>query len=79
MGTRTRMQTQRESAVVFFRPDGRSGRQREDVRVGSLSADHLLQESGQLQSHEDTIQPPREQGQEVTLTPNAAAQTSSYL
>ena len=50
------------SCFPWSRPDGGSGRQRADVRVGSLPADHLLQESRQLQSHQDPIQPPRQQG-----------------
>lgn len=53
------------SRFVSFRPDGGSGWQREDVRVGSLPADHLLQKSGQLQSHQDTIQPPGKQGHKL--------------
>ena len=47
---------------LYFRPDRGAGWKRPDVRVGSLPADHLLQESRQLQSHPDTIQPPGEQG-----------------
>lgn len=47
---------------LFVRPDRSSGWQRENVWVGSLPADHLLQKSRQLQSHQDPIQPPRKQG-----------------
>lgn len=57
---------------LFVRPDRSSRRKREDVWVGSLSADHLLQKSRQLQSHQDPIQPPREQG-EFTLILCAAS------
>lgn len=49
------------------RPYGSSRWQRQDVRVGSLAADHLLQEPRELQSHQDTIQPPGKQGHYVML------------
>lgn len=52
---------------VPSRPDGSAGRQREDVRVGPLPADHLLQKSRQLPSHPDTIQPPGKQGDKAHI------------
>lgn len=53
---------------VFSRSYGGPRWQCQDVRVGSLTADHLLQESRKLQSHQDTIQPPGKQGQYVRDT-----------
>lgn len=51
---------------VVVRLDGSSGWQRENVRVGSLPTDPLFQKSGQLQSHQDQVQPPGKQGEEQT-------------
>lgn len=54
--------------LLLFRPDGSSGWKCKDVRVGSFPADHLLQKSRELQSHQDTIQPPRKQGYKLAHT-----------
>lgn len=45
--------------LCILRPDRGSGWEREDVWMGSLTTDHLLQKSRKLQDHSDTIQPPR--------------------
>lgn len=48
--------------VCVCRSDRSAGRQRAHVWMGSLTADHLLQEPRELQGHQDTLQLSGQQG-----------------